>query len=236
MDGNGRWAKARGLSRVAGHRQGVEALRRSVNAAARLGLRYMTVFGFSTENWRRPSEEVGHLMALLRRFLLSEVKNLRKQGVRLRAIGDWQRLPSEIAELLTEAEAATAGQERLDLIIALSYGGRQELMSAARRLIAAALDGGLKPEEIDELRFRGALQLPDVPDPELIIRTSGEQRLSNFLLWQAAHSELVFVDCLWPDFGEPQLAAALEVYRQRQPEPGGGQGDEVGHLRRERAG
>ncbi len=157
MDGNGRWANARGLPRVAGHRQGVEALRRSVSAAARLGLRYLTVFGFSTENWRRPSEEVGHLMALLRRFLLSEVKNLRKQGVRLRAIGDWQRLPSEIAELLTEAEAATAGQERLDLIIALSYGGRQELMSAARRLIAAALDGGLKPEEIDELCFRGAL-------------------------------------------------------------------------------
>ena len=175
-------------------------------------------------------------MALLRRFLRSEIKDLREQGVRLRAIGDRQRLPREVAELLTEAESATAGQERLDLIVALSYGGRQELMSAARRLIAAALDGRVKPEEIDEPCFRGALQLPDVPDPELIIRTSGEQRLSNFLLWQAAHSELVFDACLWPDFGEPQLTAALEVYRQRQPEPGSGQGDEVGHLRRERAG
>jgi len=236
MDGNGRWAKARGLPRVAGHRQGVEALRRSVSAAGRLGLRYLTVYGFSTENWRRPSEEVGHLMALLRRFLRSEVKSLRRQGVRLRAIGDRQRLPREVVELLTEAEVATAGQERLDLIVALSYGGRQELMSAARRLMAAALDGGLAPEEIDELCFRSALQLPDVPDPELIIRTSGEQRLSNFLLWQAAHSELVFVDCLWPDFGEPQLAAALEVYRQRRLAPVSAQGDDLERLRKERAG
>ena len=236
MDGNGRWAKARGLPRVAGHRHGVEALRRSVDAAPRLGLRYLTVYGFSTENWRRPSEEVGHLMALLRRFLRSEIADLRRQGVRLRAIGERERLPREVAELLNEAEAATAGQRRLDLIIALSYGGRQELVSAARRLMAAALAGKLKPEEIDEPCFRGALQLPDVPDPELIIRTSGEQRLSNFLLWQAAHSELVFVDCLWPDFGEPQLAAALEVYRQRQPAPGGLKVDDLERLREERAG
>ncbi len=236
MDGNGRWAKARGLPRVAGHRHGVEALRRSVDAAPRLGLRYLTVYGFSTENWRRPSDEVGHLMALLRRFLCSEIDDLRRQGVRLRAIGDRKRLPREVVELLTGAEAATAGQGRLDLIIALSYGGRQELISAARRLMAAALAGNLKPEEIDEPCFRGALQLPDVPDPELIIRTSGEQRLSNFLLWQAAHSELVFVDCLWPDFGEPQLAAALEVYRQRQPAPEGLQVDDLGRLREERAG
>lgn len=236
MDGNGRWAKARGLPRVAGHRHGVEALRRSVDAAPRLGLRYLTVYGFSTENWRRPSEEVGHLMALLRRFLRSEIADLRRQGVRLRAIGERKRLPLEVVELLNEAEAATAGQRRLDLIIALSYGGRQELVSAARRLMAAALAGKLKPEEIDEPCFRGALQLPDVPDPELIIRTSGEQRLSNFLLWQAAHSELVFVDCLWPDFGEPQLAAALEVYRQRQPAPGGLKVDDLERLREERAG
>jgi len=236
MDGNGRWAKARGLPRVAGHRQGVEALRRSVSAAGRLGLRYLTVYGFSTENWRRPSEEVGHLMALLRRFLRSEVNSLRRQGVRLRAIGDRQRLPREVVELLTEAEVATAGQERLDLIVALSYGGRQELMSAARRLMAAALEGGLAPEEIDELRFRSALQLPDVPDPEVIIRTSGEQRLSNFLLWQAAHCELVFLDCLWPDFGEPQLAAAIEAYRQRHLELEGSGGNDLGSFRNEQAG
>ncbi len=215
MDGNGRWARARGLPRTAGHRHGVEALRRSVGAAAKLGLRYLTVYGFSTENWRRPPEEVGHLMALLRRFLRSEVKTLRRQGVRLRSLGDHARLPPDVVDLLVEAEAATAAQSRLDLIVALSYGGRQELTAAAQRLAAAALRGALAPEQIDEACFRGALQLPDVPDPDLIIRTSGEQRLSNFLLWQSAHSDLVFVDCLWPDFGEPQLAAALELYRQR---------------------
>ncbi len=215
MDGNGRWAQARGLPRFAGHRQGVEALRRCVRAAAGLGLRYLTVYGFSTENWRRPPEEVGHLMALLRRFLRSEVEALRQQGVRLRTLGDRARLPRDIARLLDDAEAATAAEVRLDLIVALSYGGRQELLTAVRRLAAAARDGALTPGQIDEARFRGALQLPDVPDPDLIIRTSGEQRLSNFLPWQAAHSELVFVDCLWPDFGEPELAAALELHRRR---------------------
>ncbi len=239
MDGNGRWAKAKGLPRVAGHRQGVEALRRSVSAAMRLGLRYLTVYGFSTENWRRPTEEVQHLMALLQRFLHSEIGALRRQGVRFRALGDRERLPPGIGELLAEAEAATAAQERLDLIVALSYGGRQELLSAARRLIAAVLEGGLAPDEIDETRFRGALQLPDVPDPEIIIRTSGEQRLSNFLLWQAAHSELIFVDCLWPDFGEPQLAAALELYRQGPGAEIGGsapRGCGLDRLLKERAG
>ncbi|MCG8595387.1 MAG: polyprenyl diphosphate synthase [Kiloniellales bacterium] len=215
MDGNGRWARARGLPRAAGHRHGVEALRRSVGAAAKLGLRYLTVYGFSPENWRRPPEEVGHLMTLLRRFLHSEVESLQHQGVRLRTLGDRERLPPDVVDLLAEAEAATAGEGRLDLIVALSYGGRQELTAAARRLAAAALAGALAPEQIDEACFRGALQLPDVPDPDLIIRTSGERRLSNFLLWQAAHSDLIFVDCLWPDFGEPELAAALELYRQR---------------------
>ena len=215
MDGNRRWAQAKGLPRVAGHRQGVEALRRCVRAAAGLGLRHLTVYGFSTENWRRPPEEVGHLMALLRRFLRSEVDALRRQGVRLRTLGERARLPRDIARLLDDAEAATAAEVRLDQIVALSYGGRQELLTAVWRLAVAARDGALTSGQIDEARFRGALQLPDVPDPDLIIRTSGEQRLSNFLLWQAAHSELVFVDCLWPDFGEPELAAALEFYRRR---------------------
>ena len=216
MDGNGRWARARGLPRAAGHRHGVEALRRCVTAALRHRLRYLTVYGFSTENWRRPSDEVSHLMALLRRFLRSEVETLRRQGVRLRVLGERERLPPDVVRLLADAEAATAPQARLDLILALSYGGRQELLAATRRLLAEARAGGLRPEQIDEARFRGALQLPDVPDPEIIIRTSGEQRLSNFLLWQAAQSELIFIDCLWPDFGEPQLAAALELYRQRE--------------------
>ena len=216
MDGNGRWARARGLPRAAGHRHGVEALRRSVRAAANLGVRYLTVYGFSTENWRRPPEEVQHLMALLRRFLGSELRSLVEQGVRLRTLGDHERLPRDIVRLLGEAEDATAAQGRLDLIVALSYGGRQEMLTAAQRLAAAALEGDLAPEQIDERRFHGALQLPDVPDPDLIIRTSGEQRLSNFLLWQAAHSELVFVDCLWPDFGERQLTEVLDDHRRRR--------------------
>lgn len=228
MDGNGRWARARGLPRTAGHRQGVEALRRSVAAAAGLGLRYLTVYGFSTENWRRPAEEVQHLMALLRRFLGSEVASLVNQGVRLRTLGDHARLPRDIVRLLSEAEDATAAQGRLDLIVALSYGGRQEILAAAQRLAAAALEDELAPEQIDERRFRAALQLPDVPDPDLIVRTSGEQRLSNFLLWQAAHSDLVFVDCLWPDFGERQMVAALDDHRRRHA----AQGREGGGLER----
>lgn len=216
MDGNGRWAQARGLPRAAGHRQGVEALRRTVAAAGELGLRYLTVYGFSSENWRRPAQEVEQLMGLLRLYLRRDVQELKRRGVRLRVIGDRDRLPRDIRRLIEVAEAETLGQGQLDLVVALSYGGRQEIVSAVQKLMAAAGQGELHPEEIDESALRRGFDLPDLPDPEIIIRTSGEQRLSNFLLWQAAESELVFVDCLWPDFTGDLLAEIVTAYGARE--------------------
>lgn len=216
MDGNGRWATARGLPRAIGHRQGVHAVQRTIDAAIALDVGYLTLFGFSTENWRRPILEVGELMKLLRFFLRGELKALHRKGVRLRFIGDRERLAPDIVDLLIESEALTQDNTRLNLTVALSYGARQEITEAARRVAREVASGALLPEAIDEGLFAGRLFTADLPDPDLIIRTSGEQRISNFLLWQAAYAELVFVDTLWPDFGHAELESALAEFRRRE--------------------
>ena len=216
MDGNGRWAKARGLPRTAGHRQGAEAVRRAVRGAAQSGLSHLTVFGFSSENWRRPESEIDDLMWLLRRYLQSEIGELHKNDVRLRVIGDRDRLAPDLVRMITDAEAATQTNTALTFTVALNYGGRQEIAAAARTLARQAARGEIDPERIDVEAFARALHAPDLPDPDLLIRTSGEQRISNFLLWQAAYSELVFIDKFWPDFAESDLEAALDEYRSRE--------------------
>ncbi|MCW0182965.1 MAG: isoprenyl transferase [Zavarzinia sp.] len=215
MDGNGRWAKARLLPRIAGHKRGADAVRRVVEAAWDFGVRYLTLYAFSSENWKRPEEEVGGLMSLLRLYLRSELDELDRNDVRVRVIGDRGRLPNDIRQLIAEAEARTIANSRLTLILAVSYGGQGEIVQAARRLAEAVAAGRLRPEEIDESRFAACLETAGIPDPDLVIRTSGEQRLSNFLLWQAAYAELVFTDTLWPDFGREQFAAALKEYQTR---------------------
>lgn len=221
MDGNGRWAQARGLPRTAGHKAGAEAVRRTIRAAVELGVPYLTLFGFSSENWKRPKAEVGDLMGLLRFYLRSEIAELNAEGVRLRVIGERARLDRDITGLIEDAERLTAGNTRLNLTIALSYGGRQEILAAVRRLAEQAARGELSPADIDETRFEGELETAGLPDPDLLIRTSGEQRISNFLLWQMAYTELVFVDALWPDFGHAHLAGAIEDFRGRDRRFGG---------------
>lgn len=216
MDGNGRWAKARGLPRTAGHKKGVDAIRRVIAAARELGVRYLTLFGFSSENWRRPADEVGELMRLLRFYLRSEIAELHRNGVRLRIIGDRERLAPDIVQLIEAGEERTAGNDGLTVMVALSYGGRQEIVDAARRLAADAVAGRLDPAAIDETAFAARLYAPDVPDPDLLIRTSGEKRVSNFLLWQAAYAEFLFTDTLWPDFEKSDLEAAIDEYNRRE--------------------
>lgn len=216
MDGNGRWASARGLPRVAGHRQGAEAARRTVRAAADLGIRYLTLFSFSSENWKRPRVEVEQLMELLRRYLRSEIVELHEQGVQLRVIGDRDRLAPDIVRLVEEAESTTRRNDRLTLVMALSYGARQEMASAARALAREAAAGRLDPEAIDEATFASRLWTADLPDPDLLIRTSGEMRISNFLLWQLAYAEFVFTERLWPDFGRDDLASAISEFGRRE--------------------
>lgn len=215
MDGNGRWARARGLPRAAGHRQGAEAVRRTVSGAVELGVTHLTLYGFSAENWKRPITEVEDLMGLLRRYLQGEIAELHKEGIRLRVIGDRERLPKDIVRLINEAETRTGAMTRLNLTMAISYGGRQDIVAAARRLAEAAAAGRLDPAMIDETYFSSTLSTHEIPDPDLVIRTSGEQRISNFLLWQSAYSELVFVDKLWPDFGKEDLADAIREFQQR---------------------
>ena len=215
MDGNGRWARARGLSRLAGHRRGVEALRRTVRAAIEFDLAYLTVFAFSSENWERPAAEVDGLMGLLRRYLRGEAAELHENGLRLRFIGEHSRLPRDIVTLIEDAESITADNMGMTLIIALNYGGRREFVLAARRLAAAAAAGGVNPDRIGEEDVAANLFTAGLPDPDLIIRTSGERRISNFLLWQSAYSEFVFLDKFWPDFEKKDLAAAIEEYRGR---------------------
>lgn len=215
MDGNGRWAKARGLPRTAGHKRGADAARRTVTAAAKMGLRYLTLYSFSSENWKRPVDEVNDLMGLLRWYLKNEVRELHKNGIRLRVVGERGRLDQEILDLIEEGEGLTRSNAQMDLIMALSYGSRQEMVAAMQDMARAVAEGRLSPEEIDERAFEQRLWTSDIPDPDLILRTSGEQRLSNFLLWQSAYSELMFVDCLWPDFGEAELTAAIEEFRRR---------------------
>lgn len=215
MDGNGRWAKARGLPRIAGHRRGAEAVRRTVTAATEFGIRYLTLFGFSSENWKRPGGEVDDLMGLLRVYLRAEVAELHRNGVRIRIIGDRTRFSSDIVKLIVNAEALTHDDNRLTLVVALSYGGRDDILHAARELVAEAAAGSVRPEEIDAIRFADHLFTAGIPDPDLLIRTSGEQRISNFLLWQLAYTELVFTDTLWPDFGGGDLEKAVQEFQGR---------------------
>jgi undecaprenyl diphosphate synthase len=216
MDGNGRWAQARGLPRIAGHRHGAEAVRRTVTAAGELGIAYLTLFGFSSENWKRPTGEVDDLMGLLRHYLRREIAELHRNGVCLRVIGDRARLPEDIVRLIGNAESLTAGNSGLCLAVAISYGGRAEIARAARMIAAEAKAGSLAPESVDERLFARHLLTAEMPDPDLVIRTSGEQRISNFLLWQTAYSEFVFTDTLWPDFGRSDLEKALRDYHGRE--------------------
>ena len=216
MDGNGRWAKARGLPRIAGHRRGAEAVRRTVQAAAEFGIAYLTLFGFSSENWKRPVGEVDDLMGLLRHYIRGEIAELHARGVRMRVIGERRRLPADIVTLIDNAEMLTGGNTGLRLTIALSYGGRAEIAAAARAIAEAVKHGGLAPDKVDEALFARHLLTADMPDPDLVIRTSGEQRISNFLLWQTAYAELVFTSTLWPDFGEADLEKALRDYHGRE--------------------
>ncbi len=224
MDGNGRWANARGLPRAAGHQRGAEAARRAVMGALSMGVSYLTLYGFSAENWKRPATEVDDLMGLLRWYLHSQIVEMGKEGIRLRVIGDRTRLSKDLIDLIDEAEGVTADNRRLNLTIAISYGGRQEIVAATRRLVQQALDGSLAPADIDEHTFEAELDTADLPDPDLILRTSGEQRISNFLIWQSAYSELVFVDKLWPDFGEADLAAAIQEFQSRDRRYGAANG------------
>jgi undecaprenyl diphosphate synthase len=216
MDGNGRWARARGLPRIAGHRRGAEAVRRTLTAAGELGVPYLTLFGFSSENWKRPLDEVDDLMGLLRHYLRGEIAELHKNGVRLRVIGEIGRLSAEIVTLIDNAVALTRDNQGVNLTIALSYGGRAEIVAATRAVAAKVAAGCLAAEAVDEALIAGHLFTADLPDPDLLIRTSGEQRLSNFLLWQCAYAELVFTKTLWPDFGRGDLERAIADYCCRE--------------------
>lgn len=216
MDGNGRWAKSRGLPRTAGHRRGAEAVREAVKSAGELGVSYLTLFGFSSENWKRPQGEVRDLMGLLRIYLRNEIKELHASGVRLCVVGERQRFDPDIIRLIEDAERKTAGNAKFTLVLALNYGGRQELVQAARRFAEEAVAGRCDPAEIDEQSFAGKLFTAGIPDPDLLIRTSGEKRISNFLLWQSAYAEMVFLDVLWPDFSRTDLEAAIQEFQRRE--------------------
>ncbi len=216
MDGNGRWAAARGLPKVAGHRAGAKAVRRAVEAAIRQGVDWLTLYAFSSENWRRPEAEVSDLTGLLRHYLRHEVAELHAEGVRMRVIGERERFDDDLRHELSRAERLTAGNVRLNLTVALSYGGRSELVAAARAIAQAVRDGRLDPESIDEAAIERFLFTAGMPDPDLVIRTSGECRLSNFLLWQSAYAELAFPDVMWPDFSDVHFASALAEYGRRE--------------------
>nr|WP_294914577.1 polyprenyl diphosphate synthase [uncultured Neokomagataea sp.] len=221
MDGNGRWAQARGLPVVAGHRKGAEAVQRSVKLAIREGVRYLTLYAFSSENWRRPAAEIGDLTSLLRFYLRHKLDELDAQGVRLRVIGEPERFEGALYDELLRAEKRTLNNDRLTLTLALSYGGRADIVRTAQRLAQSVAQGDIVPEAIDEACFERSLQTGDMPPPDMLIRTSGERRLSNFLLWESAYAELVFLDVLWPDFGEEDFLEALNIYAGRQRRFGG---------------
>ena len=221
MDGNGRWAAARGLPRTEGHRRGVEALRRTVRSAGELGISYLTIFSFSSENWSRPASEIRDLMGLLRRFIRNDLADLHKNGVKVRVIGERGDLDADIRRLLEEAEELTRHNDQLTLVVAFNYGARQEIARAAARIAAEAKAGRIDPGAVTAELIAQNLDAPDLPDPDLIIRTSGEQRLSNFLLWQAAYSELVFVPIYWPDFDRAALEGAIAEYCRRERRFGG---------------
>lgn len=216
MDGNGRWAKRRGLPRVAGHREGVKSVRDVVEACAQLGVKYLTLFAFSTENWRRPKEEIDTLMKLLIRTLRSETEKLHKNDIKLMAIGDIDSLPKEVRQELREAMEKTKNNKRMVLNLALSYSGRWEIIEAVKEIAKDVKRGKIKVEEIDDKLFSSYLNTAGIPDPDLLIRTSGELRISNFLLWQIAYTELYITDCLWPDFRRKHLYEAIRDYQRRE--------------------
>jgi undecaprenyl diphosphate synthase len=227
MDGNGRWAKRRGLPRTLGHRAGVEALKRTVAAAPKLGVGWLTIFGFSTENWSRPAAEVAELMALPKRYFETDIARLEREGVRVRVIGRREGLSSDLVRLIEDAEARTAGNTTFNLIIAFNYGGQADITAAARKFAEEVAAGRRRPEDLDEAAFGGFLATAGAPPPDLIIRPSGEQRLSNFLLWEAAYAELVFQDIMWPDYGEEPLKAALAEFATRDRRYGAIVADDV---------
>ncbi|MCB0331970.1 MAG: isoprenyl transferase [Bdellovibrionales bacterium] len=215
MDGNGRWAKAQGLPRVDGHRKGAESVRAVLEEARRLGIRYITLYAFSTENWNRPKDEVAALMSLFIKYLESELPLFLENDIRLRAIGDLSRLPEEVFRSLHDKIEKTSHCASLDLLLAVSYGGRDEIVRACRSLVQQCKEKGLSLEDITEASMSRALDTRDIPDPDLLIRTSNEFRISNFLLWQLAYSEIVVTETHWPDFREEQLRACIDQYRQR---------------------
>lgn len=221
MDGNGRWATKRGLPRVEGHRHGVEAVRRTLRAAREIGIEIVTIFSFSSENWTRPAAEVAALMSLLKRFIRNDLAELHEAGVKVVVAGSREGVEPEIVRLLEEAEALTRANTTQTLVIAFNYGARAELARAARLLAEEAAAGRLDPAKIDETMLAGRLWTPDLPDPDLVIRTSGEVRLSNFMLWQAAYAELVFQAVHWPDYGREALMEALDEYARRTRRFGG---------------
>ena len=221
MDGNGRWARSRGLPRAAGHRAGAQAVRRTVEAAMGCGVEWLTIYAFSSENWRRSPEEVLDLTGLLRRYLRQELAEMAREGVRLRVLGNPQRFDGDLQSELARAEQSTRGNARLNLNIALSYGARDEIVAAAKAMARAIEAGELTADEVDEARFGQMLFTADMPDPDMVIRTSGEQRLSNFLLWQSAYAELVFLDVLWPDFCRADFEFALAEFSRRERRFGG---------------
>jgi len=215
-DGNGSWAKRRGLPRQLGHPKGVEAIRRVVEAAPDQGVRWLTLYAFSTENWRRPAGEVAEVMRLLKHYVNSDLDKLVKEGVRVRILGRREGLPEDIAEIVERAESRTAHNDRFFLQVAFNYGGRADIVDAARALVTKALSEGLRPEDITDEVFQAQLSTGGLPDPDLVIRTSGELRLSNFLLWETAYSEFVFPAVLWPDFTPAHLKSALDEFQKRE--------------------
>lgn len=221
MDGNGRWARARRLPRIAGHKQGAEAVRSTVRSCSDLGISYLTIYAFSSENWKRPATEVDDLMGLLRLFIRRELANLGREGVRIRFIGNRSRLDSDINCLIVEAEESTKDNAGLIFTVALNYGGRQEILAAVRNFAEDVRIGNHEPGDISEQLFESYLQSQDLPDPDLLIRTSGEQRLSNFLLWQSAYTEFLFTSILWPDFKREHLEQAIQEYQRRERRYGG---------------
>ena len=227
MDGNGRWAKRRGLPRSFGHRAGVNALKRTVEAAPELGIEWLTVFGFSTENWRRPQSEVSELMGLLKSYVRSDLARMEREGVRLRVIGQRTGLSPDILEIIQDAEARTRHNDRFQLQVAFNYGGRADIAEAARRYAIAVRDGLASADTLDEAGFERFLSTAAGPPPDLIVRTSGEQRISNFLLWEAAYAELVFQDVLWPDYGPESLRAAVDEFQARERRYGGAEVDDI---------
>lgn len=216
MDGNGRWATRRGLPRLEGHRKGVETVREIVEACPDFGVEVLTLFAFSSENWKRSKEEVAGLMGLFRRYFRKEAANLVEKGARVKFIGHRGGLDADIQDMMASLEAQSAENDKLTIVIALNYGGRGEIARAAQRLAVEVAEGRMSPEDVTEAAISGALDAPDAPDPDLVIRTSGEQRISNFLLWQCAYAEFLFVDELWPDFNRDAFARALAAFGARE--------------------